>query len=74
MTLVDEGKDMFKSYHSLAKHLNEQGDSKGKKLMAKLLENTSTVIDTLIKHNNEIIKYNNEVIQCCNEMMEVEEK
>ena len=61
--LKDEGEEMFKRYRALKKHLMEQKDFEGLKLMIEALKGSSNLITSLIGYNNRMFEYCNEITE-----------
>ena len=59
--LKDDAKEMFDKCWALEKHLEEQKDTKGLKLLIEVVTSSSEVITTLVEYNNTMVQYCNEI-------------
>lgn len=66
-TLKEQGKEMFKKYRALKRHLDEKKDPDGVKLFMEVLESSSKLMTSLVELNRRMVAF-------CDEMMEVADK
>ena len=69
-TLKEQGKEMFKKYRALKRHLDEKKDSDGLKLFMGVSESSSKLMTSLVEANRRMMVFCDEMIEVANKEKE----